>query len=88
MKRMLFTMLSVVVMLALVACGGNKVDDATAEKYVAKAEEVVSLINEAKYKEVHAMFDETMKEKLPEDQMEELTPIIEQSGTFEKIDKS
>ncbi|MBM7716163.1 DUF3887 domain-containing protein [Siminovitchia sp. FSL H7-0308] len=88
MKRMLFTMLSVVVMLALVACGGNKVDDATAEKYVAKAEEVVSLINEAKYKEVRAMFDETMKEKLPEDQMEELTPIIEQSGTFEKIDKS
>ena len=88
MKRMLLTMLSALAMLTLVACGGNKVDDSTSEKYIGKAEEIVLLLNEAKYNDVHAMFDDQMKTGLPEDQMEELTPIIEQSGDFENIDKS
>lgn len=88
MKRMLLTMLSALAMLTLVACGGNKVDDSTSEKYIGKAEEIVSLLNEGKYNDVHAMFDDQMKTGLPEEQMEELTPIIEQSGNFEEIDKS
>lgn len=88
MKRVLFTVLSVMAMLALAACGGKKVDDATSEKYILKAENIVSLLNEGKYQEVHAMFDDEMKTGLPEDQMEELTPIIEKSGKYEKIDKS
>lgn len=88
MKRVLFTVLSVMAMLALAACGGKKVDDATSEKYISKAENIVSLLNEGKYQEVHAMFDDEMKTGLPEDQMKELTPIIEESGNYEKIDKS
>lgn len=68
--------------------GGNKVDDATSEKYIAKAEEVVSLLNEGNYKEIHAMSDGQMATALSEEGMEELTPIIEQSGNFDKIDKS
>lgn len=73
---------------ALAACGGNKVDDSTAEKYITQAEEIVSLLNESEYQEVHVMFDDQMKTELPVAEMEELTPIIDQSGTFEKIDKS
>jgi|SRR5699024_5768138 len=88
MKRMALIMLSAVTLLALVACGGNKVDDATSEKYIRQAEEIVSLMNEGNYKQVHAMFDEQMKAELSVEQMGELTPIIEQSGNFEKIDKS
>src|SRR5699024_72341 len=71
-----------------VACGGNKVDDATSEKYITKSEEIVSLLNEGNYEEVFAQFDEEMKAGLPVNDMEELTPIIEESGDFEEIDKS
>ena len=88
MKKIALTMISVLTVLVLVACGGNKVDDATAEKYITKAEEIVSLLNENNYKEVHAMFDEEMEKELPVDDMEELSPVINQSGEFEVIDKS
>ncbi|KKE78538.1 MULTISPECIES: DUF3887 domain-containing protein [Bacillaceae] len=88
MKKFLATILGFMAILTLVACGGNTVDDSTSEKYISKAEEVVSLLNELNYKEVHEMFNEQMKTELPEEQMEELTPIIEESGDFEKIDKS
>ncbi|PFK30459.1 hypothetical protein COI93_22295 [Bacillus cereus] len=88
MKRILLTMLSVMVVFVLVACGGNKVDDKDSKKYITRAEEIVSLLNEAKYKEIHAMFDNKMKTGLPEEKMKELAPIIEKAGKFEKIDKS
>lgn len=88
MKNFLAAILGLVAIFTLVACGGNAVDDSTSEKYISKAEEVVSLLNELNYKEVHEMFNEQMKTELPEEQMEELTPIIEESGDFEKIDKS
>lgn len=88
MKRVVFTLLSVIALLALVACGGSKVDDATAEKYIAKAEEIVSLLNDGNYAEIHARLNEEMKAGLPEQDMEELTPLIEQSGNFEAIDKA
>src|SRR5690625_723959 len=88
MKKILLAKFRVVVMIGLVACGGNKVDDSTSEKYISKAEVVVSLLNEGNYEEVYAKFDEEMKAGLPVNDMEDLTPIIEESGKFEKIDKS
>lgn len=88
MKKILLMMLGVVMVFTLAACGGNKVDDSTAEKYITKAEEVVGLLNEGKYTEVHTLFDEQMATALPVEEMEELTPLIEQSGNFEKVDKS
>lgn len=74
-------------LLLLAACG-NTIDDALAEEYIKKGEEVVSLLHEESYGKVHAMFDEQMKAGLSEAQMAELTPIIQEAGTFEKIDKS
>lgn len=87
MKRILLMILGAIVVLTISACSG-KVDDSTSEKYINKAEEVISLLNEGNYKEIRKMFDEEMESKLSEEQMEELTPIIEQSGTFDKIDKA
>src|SRR5690625_2881222 len=72
----------------LSACGGNKVDDATAEKYKKKAEEIIILLNEGDYETVYEMFDNVMKEGLPVAAMADLTPIIEESGKFEEIDKA
>src|SRR5690625_3792834 len=88
MRKRLVMKMSILTMLILVACSSNDIDEATAEKYITQAEEVVSLLNEGAYTEVHAMFDEQMKAGLPAAQMEELTPVIEESGTFEKIDKA
>lgn len=88
MKKKVFVILSAMFVLVLGACGGNKVDDQTSEKYSAKAEEVVSLLNSGNYAEVHAMLNDQMKTGLSEEEMDELTPLIEQSGAFENIDKS
>lgn len=88
MKRIVITVLSVVALFALAACGGNKVDDATTEKFSTKAEEVVLLLNDGNYQDVYAMFDVEMEAALPVEDMEEFTPVIEQSGDFEQIDKA
>lgn len=89
MKRTLLTIVTVVVLLTLVACGGgNPVDDETAEPFITKAEEVVLLLNEGNYEEVYAMFNDEMKEGLPVEEMAELTPVFEESGEFEEIDKA
>ncbi|PFD71311.1 hypothetical protein COL10_19035 [Bacillus cereus] len=87
MRRMLLIMISAIAAFVLVACTGNKVDESTSKNYIPKAEEIVSLLNEAKYKEVHEKFDSKMKAGLPEEKMKDLTPVIEKAGTFEKIEK-
>ncbi|AJH81558.1 DUF3887 domain-containing protein [Bacillus anthracis] len=87
MRRMLLIIISAIAAFALAACTGNKVDESTSKKFISKAEEIVSLLNEAKYKEVHEKFDSKMKAALPEEKMKDLTPIIEKAGTFEKIEK-
>lgn len=87
MKRILLLMVAMLMIVGLAACGGSKVDDATTEKYRAKAEQVVSLLSAGDYAELHTMFGAQMKEGLPVEQMDELTPLIEEAGTFEKVDK-
>ena len=88
MKKNLMAMLGAVLILMLAACAGSKVDDSTSEKYISQSEEIISLLNESNYEEVRAMFNDEMKTSLPVEDMEELTPIIQGSGSFEEIDKS
>lgn len=87
MKKITLMIVTVMMILGLAACGGNKVDDTTTANYRSIAEEVVSLLNASNYSELHTMFDKQMKEGLSVQQMEELTPLIKESGTFEKVDK-
>lgn len=87
MKRILLVVSLVLMLVGLSACGGAKVDDVTVEKYQAVAEEVVFLLNKGDYAEVHTMFDEQMKEGLPVESMGQLTPLIEEAGSFEQVDK-
>ncbi|MFQ6176571.1 DUF3887 domain-containing protein [Bacillus paranthracis] len=87
MRKMLLIIISAIAVFALVACTGNKVDESASKKIISKAEGIVSLLNEAKYKEVHEKFDSKMKAGLPEEKMKDLTPVIEKAGTFEKIEK-
>jgi len=87
MRKLLLVMFSVVAMFVLAACG-NKVDEDVSGKYIGKAEEIVSLLQDANYQEVHTLLDEEMKIGLPEEAMGDFSPIFEQSGDFEKVNKS
>ena len=87
MRKTLVAMLGTILIFMLAACGGNKVEDSTAEIYITKAEGIIDLLNEGNYEAVHAMFGDGMKTGLPVEDMGELTPIIEESGSFEEIDK-
>ena len=88
MKKILLTLVGALLLVVLVGCGESKVDDTTAQEYLTISEEIITLLNEFKYDEVHAMFDDKMKEGLPVTAMEELTPVIEASGEFKEIDKT
>lgn len=85
MKKTIVILCSLLVFI-LGACG-NKVDDETADKYIGKAKDVVTSLNEEQYENVTAQFDETMKANLTEAQLAEISPILEESGAFEEIKK-
>ncbi|GGA91111.1 DUF3887 domain-containing protein [Ornithinibacillus halotolerans] len=87
MKKLILPMFIIALMLVLVACGSDDSDPNT-EKYSEKAEEVVSLLNEHKYEEVHAMFDETMEQGLSLENMNQFTPVLEESGDFVAFEKT
>lgn len=87
MRKILLMILSITTIIGLAACG-EKIDDETADKYVSKAEEVVSLLNDKQYDDLRAMFDATMKEELTDTELKQLAPYIEEAGHFETIDKS
>ena len=86
MKRLLVLVISAVLLLS--ACGGKKVDEDIAHTYIKQAEQVVSLLNEGDTESVHGMLDDNMKKALTNAQLQEVVGIIEDSGTFEKVDKS
>ncbi|GEM_PF-1122997 len=86
LKRLLVMIISA--MLLLAACGGKKVDDETARTYIDQAEQVVSLLNEGDTESVRGMLDDNMKAALTDAQLQEVVGIIEDSGAFEKVDKS
>lgn len=89
MKTIRIALLGIIMLMVLAACGGGNVDEATAEKYSSKAEEVITLLNNGHYDELYEMFDATMKTALPLENMAEVfTPVIEESGDFEKMNKS
>lgn len=85
MKKVLLIVCSMFVFV-LAACG-NQVDETTADKYIAKATEVVTSLNEGQFDQITAQFDETMKANLTEQQLAEITPILEASGAIEEIKK-
>lgn len=79
--------LSIIIVMFLAACGSN-VDDATSDKYISLAKDVVTSLNEGEYEEVHDQLSEEMKVGLPLEGLKESKAIFDQSGDFEKINKS
>lgn len=85
MKKIIVILCSVLILI-FGACS-NKVDDATADKYIEKAKDVVTLLNEEQYEKITAQFDSTMKANLTAAQLAEISPILKESGAFEEIKK-
>ena len=85
MKKISLLLCSVLLALALAAC--NNVDDATAETYIAKAEEVVKFLNEGEFEQITAQFDAQMAAQLSAEQLTQITPVLDASGEIEKYEK-
>ena len=86
MKKWKFIVCSMLAVVLLAACG-NKVDEETEGKYIDKAEEVVHFLNEGEFDKIVEQLNEDMKAKLTEEQLAEITPILEESGSYKGIKK-
>lgn len=88
MRKLFISFISILFLVLLVACGGQEVDGDTAEKYREKAEEVIMYLNDGDYEAIHRTFNAEMKDGLPLSEMESLTPMIQNAGSFEEIEES
>ncbi|OJG89936.1 hypothetical protein RV15_GL001502 [Enterococcus silesiacus] len=72
----------------LTACG-EKVDQETSSKMTAKAEEIVTLINDGNYEKASDSFSDQLLNQLNKTDFEKaVAPVLKKSGAFEKFDKS
>lgn len=88
MRNVFILLVGGLLLVVLSACGGNKVDEATAETFTQRAEEVILLLDEGDYEAVFETFNDEMQAGLPVSELAELGPIIEESGELEEIDKA
>lgn len=88
MNKKLVLLIASLCLVALMAGCGNKLDEATVQKYSNKAEEVIVLINSGDFEAITAQFDDVMKSQLSIAQLEQITPIITASGDYKGIKKS
>lgn len=86
MKKWKMLICSMLVVAVLAACG-NKVDEETSEVYTSKAEEIVQFLNKGEFEKITAQFDERMAASLTATKLAEISPVLEKSGAFEEIKK-
>lgn len=75
------------------ACSGKSSDtgksssasDEQKEKYIEKAQNVITLFNEEKSDEIVELCDEAMKNALPKEKLSEVYTQIKSNGDFEKF---
>lgn len=87
MRKVCLLLMGLLVFVVLAGCG-DKVDDATKDTYIAKAEALVAQLNEAEYEAVFAELDDVMQDGLPVSEMAGFEPIFEASGEFVEFSKS
>ena len=63
----------------------SSVSSGQKEKYIEKAQNVITLFNEEKSDEIVELCDEAMKNALSEDKLSEIYPQIKSNGDFEKF---
>lgn len=96
MKKTILSFLAVIFCLTCflcTACSGKTADnskgslisDGQKEKYIEKAQNVITLFNEEKSDEIREMSDETMKNVLPDDKLSEIYAMLKVNGKFEKF---
>ena len=63
----------------------SSVSNGQKEKYIEKAQNVITLFNEEKSDEIVELCDEAMKNALPKDKLSEIYTQIKSNGDFEKF---
>ncbi|WP_429949591.1 DUF3887 domain-containing protein [Enterococcus sp. AZ101] len=89
MKKVLSSVITILIGMTILTACGEKVDQETSNKMTAKAEEIVTLINDGNYDKASESFSDKMLEQLNRADFEKaIAPVLEKSGPFETIDKS
>ncbi|WP_086312807.1 hypothetical protein A5821_000359 [Enterococcus sp. 7F3_DIV0205] len=89
MKKIISSMIIIFTGIMLLAACGEKVDQETSTKMTAKAEEVVSLINDGDYEKASESFSDQLLKQLNKTDFEAVVaPLLKKSGNFEKFEKS
>lgn len=86
MKKVVWIISLMGVILLLAACG-NKVSEEDTAKYKEKVEQVVQQLNEQQYEAIVAQFDAKMKAELSVEQLATIEPVLTQSGTLQTLTK-
>ena len=63
----------------------SSVSSGQKEKYIEKAQNIITLFNEEKSDEIVELCDEAMKNALPKDKLSEIYTQIKSNGDFEKF---
>jgi len=63
----------------------SSVSSGQKEKYIEKAQNVITLFNEEKSDEIIELYDEAMKNALPKEKLSEVYTQIKSNGDFEKF---
>lgn len=89
MNKILKTLLIITLLTSILsACGNGKIDEETAEKYIAISKDVITLLNNKQYEELIQLFNRDYRVAVTVEGLKNLEPLIEQSGDFIKIDQT
>ncbi|ALS00939.1 hypothetical protein ATZ33_06015 [Enterococcus silesiacus] len=89
MKKVISSIITIVIGMTMLTACGEKVDQETSSKMTAKAEEIVTLINDGNYEKASDSFSDQLLNQLNKTDFEKaVAPVLKKSGAFEKFDKS
>lgn len=87
MKRNM-TLLIFLFAMILTSCGGEKVTNEDADKFIIKAEKAVKLLNKKKYEDLRQLFDRELRVTVTNDDLKNLEPLLNDSGEFVNIEQT
>lgn len=88
MKKIYNIFLVMLGLMLITGCGASKLSDKyDEEKLTTSAEEIIINLNNEKYDDIIAIMDETLKDQLPKEKLEEAWRNFKKLGEYESISK-
>lgn len=78
--------ISLLTVIFIASCGGEKVTDKDAEPFIFTAKEAVTLLNDKKYDDLRQLFDRELRVTISDVNLQNLEPTLNKSGNFVNIE--